>query len=197
MTTVGRRARRPSPALVIALLALFFALAGTALAAARLVITSSSQVRNGVLVGADVRNASLSAAKLTPAARAALAAAGRQGPAGPAGAPGPVGPAGPAGQQGLRGARPRVDVYREPSGWVSVGPQQSQWTSASCRAGGRAVGGGFEVEGSASQANSAVLQESFRLSQGVWGARVGNNAVPIVGATFRFRVWVVCADLHL
>lgn len=50
-------ARRPSPAIVIALIALVASFAGTA--AARVLITSSSQVRTGALNGTDVRDHSL------------------------------------------------------------------------------------------------------------------------------------------
>src|SRR4051794_27118217 len=51
-----RFSRRPSPSMVVALVALFVALGGTSFAA--LVITGGN-VRNGSLTGADVKNASL------------------------------------------------------------------------------------------------------------------------------------------
>ncbi len=50
--------RRPSPALVISVVALIVALSGSAVAA-RYVISSSAQIRNGAVTGADVRNRSL------------------------------------------------------------------------------------------------------------------------------------------
>ncbi len=96
---------RPRPAGLIAVLALFLALGGTATAAKLITgaqIRNSSltgaDVRNSSLTGADVRNGSLGAADLSSAARSAL-----RGAAGPAGAAGPTGPAGPTGATGVPG----------------------------------------------------------------------------------------------
>ena len=49
--------RRPSPALVISCIALIVACGGTAFAAT--IITSSGQIRNGAVTGADIRNGSI------------------------------------------------------------------------------------------------------------------------------------------
>lgn len=49
---------RPSPAMLVALLALLVALGGSAFAASY-VITRSSQIKDGAVTGADVRNSSL------------------------------------------------------------------------------------------------------------------------------------------
>jgi hypothetical protein len=87
------RVRRPSPALVVAFLALFVAVGGTA-AAAGVLITSSKQIKAGAIDASD----------LSAKARGQLK--GATGPAGPAGAtgnPGAVGPAGPAGPAGANG----------------------------------------------------------------------------------------------
>ncbi|MCW2991394.1 MAG: hypothetical protein JWM73_1988 [Solirubrobacterales bacterium] len=80
--------RRLSPSLVVACLALFFALGGSVLAAKHYVLTSTKQVKPGVLK--QLRG------KRGPAGPAGAAgAAGLPGPAGAAGATGPAGPAGP------------------------------------------------------------------------------------------------------
>ena len=50
--------RRPSPALVVSIVALVMSCGGTA-AAARFLITSSKQIKNGAVTGADVRDGSL------------------------------------------------------------------------------------------------------------------------------------------
>lgn len=50
--------RRPSPSIVISCLALFIALGGTAIAAKTL-ITSSSQIKNGVVSGGDIKDGSI------------------------------------------------------------------------------------------------------------------------------------------
>lgn len=49
--------RRPSPALVISCIALVVASSGTAFAAT--IITSSSQIKNGAVTGADIRNGTI------------------------------------------------------------------------------------------------------------------------------------------
>src|ERR671935_1582731 len=76
---------RPSPALVIASVALFIALGGTGYAVTRLPANSvtTRQVVNHSLLAVDFKRGQIPA--------------GPQGPAGPAGPAGPQGPAGPAG----------------------------------------------------------------------------------------------------
>lgn len=106
----------PSPAVAISFTALCVAGAGTA-TAAQVVITSSSQIKAGVITGQDIKDRSLGIRELTPRARVLLKGAtgargpiglsGPGGPAGPAGARGPAGAdggPGPAGQQGATGA---------------------------------------------------------------------------------------------
>ena len=72
------RARRPSPSLIVALLALFVALGGTAIAAGRYLITSTSQIRPSVLAqlgggGAHVIARIRSVAPVETVSRPALA----------------------------------------------------------------------------------------------------------------------------
>jgi Collagen triple helix repeat (20 copies) len=95
------RGRRPSPALVVAIIALVVASAGTATAAGVL-IKRSSQVARGAINSGDLANdRAVNLADLTPAARLALQQEG--GPAGPQGERGPQGPAGARGDRGPRG----------------------------------------------------------------------------------------------
>jgi hypothetical protein len=61
------RTRRPSPALVISVIALVLATAGTA-TAAKLLITSSSQIKKGSVNGGDVADGSLTARDIRPQA---------------------------------------------------------------------------------------------------------------------------------
>jgi hypothetical protein len=100
---------RPSPAMVVAVIALVVALSGSAVAAT--LITRSSQIRNGVITSADLANGrAVDTRDMTPAARRALTgASGRQGAAGPAGPAGPTGATGPAGATGATGT---VDTSR-------------------------------------------------------------------------------------
>lgn len=109
--------RRPSFTAVIALLALFFALGGTAIAARHYFITSTQQIKPNVLKQLKGNSG----------------ANGAQGPAGPAGATGPAGPAGPSNLSALTSVSgPIIEV---PTGTV-------EGASAFCPAGSHAIGGG-------------------------------------------------------
>ena len=101
------RPRKPSPAMIIAILALVFAMAGTGMAARAYLITSSSQIRNGVVTGADVRDTSLTGVDVRNGTLTgrdirdgslSLRAFTGTLPAGPQGPPGVAGAAGSPGQ---------------------------------------------------------------------------------------------------
>ena len=91
---------KPSPAAVIAGLALFFALGGSAVAASRYIITSTSQIKPSVLAKLDT---SIQARVIT-GLRGATGITGTKGVTGPQGTQGPAGPVGSAGAQGSQGA---------------------------------------------------------------------------------------------
>ena len=93
-----RRIHRPSPALVVACLALGVALSGTAVAASVALAPGSvgtPQLKNNAVTTTKVKNGSLLRADFK-ANQIPAGAAGPAGPAGPAGAAGAAGPAGPA-----------------------------------------------------------------------------------------------------
>ena len=95
--------RRPSPALVVAIIALVVASAGTATAAGVL-IKRSSQVARGAINSGDLANdKAVNLGDLTPAARLALQ--NDAGPTGPQGERGLQGPPGARGELGPRGAK--------------------------------------------------------------------------------------------
>lgn len=81
------RSHRPSPAIVLAALALLFSLGGTALAAGHYLITSTSQIKPSVL-------------RQLHGAVGATGATGARGAAGATGQQGPVGSTGPQGPPG-------------------------------------------------------------------------------------------------
>ncbi len=87
--------RRPSPALVIAVIALFVAMGGTGYAALKLPKNSvgSRQIKTGAVGTSEVKNGSL---RLKDFGKGQI-------PAGARGATGPVGPAGPPGANGTNG----------------------------------------------------------------------------------------------
>lgn len=93
--------RAPSPALIVAAVALVAGLAGSATAAS---LITGKQVKNESLTGADVKDGSLRARDLARGIRNGLGGErGRRGRSGPAGAVGATGPAGPAGVVGATG----------------------------------------------------------------------------------------------
>src|SRR5947208_14734975 len=91
---------RPSPAMVIACLALLLALGGTGYAAIKLPRNSVTtvQVKDFSLLARDFKRGQVPAGPVGPT-----------GPAGPTGPQGPAGPAGPAGGAALKWALVRPD----------------------------------------------------------------------------------------
>ena len=84
------RLARQSPAMIVAMLALFVALTGTAVATTSALITGK-QIANNSITGADVKNKSLTPKDFKGSVR------------GPRGLRGPAGPAGAAGAKGDKG----------------------------------------------------------------------------------------------
>src|SRR5580704_16067347 len=95
----GLRLRRPSPALVVACVALVVALAGTSYAAFRLPANSvgTKQLQRGAVTKAKIAAATLRLLTARPGT-------GSSGPPGPAGSRGPAGPKGATGPTGATGA---------------------------------------------------------------------------------------------
>lgn len=119
---VKRHSTRPSPALVVSLIALFVALGGTAYA-------------SGLISGSQIRNHSIPAKKLTRSAIETLR--GHRGPAGPKGATGATGAKGATGAVGATG---------------SVGPAGPTSGGAVTGTGGNLVGCKDNIEASTSVA---------------------------------------------
>ncbi len=165
--------RRPSPATVVALAALFVASSGTAVAA---VIVTGANVKNGSLTGLDVRNGSLTSADVKNRSLLPVDFKGKL----PAGPQGPVGPAGPVGAQGAPGA-PGV------SGWerkfTIAGPFDStspKTGEASCPAGKKLLGGGGRLHHLQPAAPPIAIQESYAADDDTWrviGAEISPTAV--------------------
>ena len=91
---------RPSPAMVVALIALVAGFSGSAVA--KRLITGSDISRNAI-TSSHVKDGSLTLKDLNPTTRKAVA--GRQGAPGPAGPQGPQGERGQAGENGQPGAQ--------------------------------------------------------------------------------------------
>ena len=82
--------RRPSPALVVAIVALFVAFSGTATAA---LVMTGKDIKDGTITGKDVKNRSLGTRELS---KKAISSLKRHAQGGEQGAAGPAGPAGPS-----------------------------------------------------------------------------------------------------
>jgi hypothetical protein len=176
--------RRPSPALVVACVALGLVLGGTSYATvaqaprnsvgtAQLkdsAVTARKLARNAVS-SAKVRNRSLLRADFAPG----------QLPAGPTGPRGPAGPAGPAGPPGVSAVE-RLDAS---SANNSTSPKSA---FLACPAGKRLIGGGARVNGGSPK--TAILQ-SFPDNDNIWRATAAeSDAIP---ATWSLTVYAICA----
>jgi hypothetical protein len=165
---------------IIALGAIALALAGGAWAGKQYLITSSSQVKDGALSGADIKNHSLTARDISPSVLGAFlppsqGSAGPAGPQGPKGDAGPVGPQGPkgatgpqgpAGPQGPRGAQGSLVNYEVDGG--------SSWALANMPLALPNANGGYEDAGivvdvgSASDFAGITATGSGPLKDNVW-----------------------------
>jgi hypothetical protein len=160
-----RRLRLPSPAVVLALVALLAALAGTSYAAGVLPVNSvgTAQLQNNAVVSGKVKDGSLLARDFKSGQLPSGPAGppGPPGPAGPAGAAGPEGQAGAAGPAGPQGATGPTGPVATPDNLtyiatdVPAGTQYSPLTSgeAACPAGQHAVGGGFDAPDATAQSS--------------------------------------------
>ena len=121
----------PRHATIVAYLALFVALGGSAVAATKVLITKPRQLGKGVVTSAALKDrAAVNVQDLTPAALAALRTggpkgdtgpAGASGGSGPAGAAGPTGPHGPTGPQGPTGLQGPTGPSTGPAGGALTG----------------------------------------------------------------------------
>lgn len=164
--------RRPAPAMVIATVALFVALGGTAVAA-RSLITSR-----------DIKNGTIRLVDIAPATKKALRGQiGPQGPAGPTGAQGAQGRVGPTGPAGAPGAfaPSKISYVVAPT---LIGPRGGTAT-ASCPAGAKVVGGGY----TSTPSPGATIASSRATSDGSGWAVTATNS----GGPFSFSAVAVCA----
>lgn len=168
--------RRPSPASIIASVALFFALGGTATAARQYLITSTGQIKPSVLKKLK--------GKAGPAST--------NGTNGANGKEGKEGPRGVAGANGTNGATNVVVRYAE----ITTGTLNDGSAEAKCDPGERATGGGVEM-----YSGNAVKVwyfdpggRPFPRTRGAtptgWSASWYNESV----STDSFRVYAICAS---
>jgi hypothetical protein len=181
--------RMPSAATMIALVALFVASTGTAVAGG--LITGAS-VKNGSLTGLDVANGSLASIdvknhSLQPVDFKGPLPAGPQGPQGPAGQQGPAGEAGAPGAPGV-------------SGWVRTyvvdGPFDNtakKTGEATCPAGKKLLSGGGRLHHLQAVPPPIAIQESYAVDEDTWRV-VGAETSP-TAASWEPVVVIVCATI--
>ncbi len=185
------KVRIPSPAMIIAVIALLFALSGTAVAGALITgaqiqnnTVSSLDLTNNTVKAVDVQNNSLTTFDvMNGTLRAVDFAPGvlKEGPAGPAGPAGAQGAAGPQGAPGLAG----LEIVVAETASNSDSPKQVE---ALCPAGKQVVGGGGHIY---SAATDAALDESYPASTTKWRA----TAYEVVGtaANWKIAAYAICA----
>jgi hypothetical protein len=174
--------RRPSPSMVVALIALFVALGGTSYAALKLPKNSvgNRQLKNGAVTSNKVKDRSLAISdfklgQVPP------------GPPGPQGAPGSPGRDGVAGPPGPTALHTFAFTYDNPAGEQSAG-------GALCPPGQYATGGGVvaesEIPGEQAVNSSFPAKSSAsKPAPDAWLGFVDNTSA----SSLAFEVSVICA----
>ena len=186
---------RPSPAMVVACVALLVALGGTSVAAVNALAPNSvgpvqlragavtnPKLRNNAVTGVKVRNRSLTAADF-------VAGSLPRGPAGPAGAAGPAGPAGTVGPITVR--QGSVAVPGGTGAQVQNGAYSTGTVSVNCNPGEKAISAGTGWSDDASGRELWVQRVTPVLTNdAVTGYRGtgGNDS----GNTSTFTLYVLC-----
>jgi hypothetical protein len=141
--------RRPSPAMIVACIALLVALGGTSVAAVSQLARNSvgtPQLRTGAVTNPKLRNNAVNSSKVAPRSLLRSDFAPGQLPAGPVGPQGPAGPAGtagPAGAAGVIGAiTVRTNTVSVSGGTAHDGASFTGEVTASCQGNERAISGG-------------------------------------------------------
>lgn len=139
--------RHLSYANVMATVAVFLVLGGSAYAAATLPKNSvgSKQLRKSAVTSSKIRANAVTSSKVADGSLLKSDFAAGQLPAGPTGATGPTGPAGPTGATGPAGltSLSRVDGPASPQGPFGSGTEVNSST-ATCPSGRFVTGGGFD-----------------------------------------------------
>ena len=193
------RIGRQSPAMVVAMLALFVALSGTAVATTAAVVITGKQIKNASITGLDVKNKSLTARDFKGSVRGPRGLRGLTGAKGDPGATGATGAPGAPGAPGAALGTPTVQV-EEAIADLADGGNQSY--NAFCPAGQQGIAGGGRGDATNSE---ATILTSLRPAMSA-----GNTEPPVDGGSFtgwritvvnptggvttgiRPQVWVVC-----
>jgi hypothetical protein len=137
--------RRPSPAMIVACIALLVALGGTSVAAVSQLARNSvgpRQLQTGAVTNPKLRNNAVNSAKVRPRSLLRSDFAPGQLPAGPVGPQGPAGPAGPAGSAGAAGPAGVIGAVTVRTASVTVPINSSRRIARNCDGNERAISAG-------------------------------------------------------
>jgi hypothetical protein len=181
---------RPSPALVVALLALFVALGGSSYAALQLPKGSvgAKQLRKNAVTSPKVKPGSLLLSDFRRSQRARLR--GPQGPQGPQGAQGTRGEKGEKGDTGAQGA-PGLSGYQQFDDFSAFDSTSPKSANAFCPAGMKVIGGGATINGA--ESNIALKGDIPRSNGSGWVATAYETA-PEAG-NWNVNARAICANV--
>jgi hypothetical protein len=191
--------RRPSPAMVVACLALLVALTGTSVAAVNQLgrnTVGPLQLKNGAVTNPKIRNNAVTSAKVANRSLLRSDFAPGQLPAGPTGPQGPVGPAGPAGAAGPRGTIGTVTVRNQSVPVSDTGDNNEVYATAELQA--LCSSGELAISGGAGWSDSNPGLELF-IGRLVPVTNTSNQVVGFLGSGLNdtgqsstFRVYALC-----
>jgi hypothetical protein len=192
--------RRPSPAMVVACLALIVALGGTSVAAVSQLVPRNSvgprQLQFGAVTRPKIRNNAVTSAKVANRSLLRVDFAPGQlpaGPTGPAGPAGPAGAAGPAGPAGVIGAiTVRTASITVSGGTTEDGAYETERVTRNCESNERAISAGTSWSDDAADRElvTSELEPQLNAQNQVVGflAAGGNDS----GNSSTFTVHVLC-----
>jgi hypothetical protein len=167
----------PSPAMVVACIALFAAMGGTGYAATQLVEGQSQATASKVKKG-----------KRGPR--------GKRGPVGPQGPTGPTGPTGATGQVGAQGPPGLAGLVRvsSESAFNSLTPKSA---TATCPAGKNVVGTGWENTGGivGENENKEILADEVIPNSTLTSVTVTTYETDTTAETWSTRAYAICATV--
>jgi hypothetical protein len=186
---------RPSPALVVACIALLVALTGTSVAAVQALAPNSvgtAQLRTNAVTTAKIRNNAVTGAKVANRSLRAVDFAAGSLPAGP---PGPAGPAGPAGAAGPAGTIGPITVRQGsvavPGGIAQNSAYDTETVTVNCNANEKAISAGTGWSDDAADRELWVQRLTPIVTNNVvtgYRATGGNDS----GNSSTFTLYVLC-----
>ena len=194
---------RPSPAMVVACLALLVALGGTSIAAVSQLVPRNSvgpaQFQAGAVTNPKIRNNAVNSSKVANRSLLRSDFALGQLPAGPVGPQGPAGPAGPAGAAGAAGPAGLIGAITVRTSSISIdnttptnGLYVTREVQALCSSGELSISGGTGWSDSNNDLElftgrlTPVLNATNQVTG--WRASGGNDS----GQTSTFTVYALC-----